>query len=158
MKYIFTLFIVLAGGVAFAGGGSSVGPSNPAMNECRQTGAATFGLQLTAGVSGFCQFGSAVIEEWTFYAARTGRASMAVSALLTNTSGPAAGSTTKICQASGGVLQNFEASPGFQSTYPGTYELCIFPDRSSIGSATLANGRSAPANKALVDLIAQHSI
>ena len=64
MKILVTLVLVLSGATAFAGGGSSIGPANPAAVNCLKLGGSEERVETSAGESTNC-----VVEEWSLFRA-----------------------------------------------------------------------------------------
>jgi putative hemolysin len=68
MKKLFLSAFVLIGIQAHAGGGSSIGPANPASVNCEKLGGK---LELVDDING--QYGMCHIEEWTLFSEMSAR-------------------------------------------------------------------------------------
>lgn len=141
-----TLFLVIMSLAmhANAGGGSSVGPENPASADCETLGGRWSILEdEEKNQWGFCTFDQALIEEWTLFRHRNGEKTMAVIAFLAQphairASEKVANPATELCHRMGGVTRNWTGSVGYPTNE--AVDLCQFPDRSVIGTWTLFYG------------------
>lgn len=128
---------------ANAGGGSSIGPANPASVTCERLGGGWRILE-DAGQNqwGFCQFGNAVIEQWTLYRHRTESASLATKAFLRADSTPMNPSlpnpADRKCGFLGGQVKRWSGSLGYPTTSP--VILCQFYDGSIVDAWALVRG------------------
>lgn len=135
---------------AQAGGSSSVGPANPASLLCAKLGGKYASGFEPAGEHGLCQFGRAMIGEWTLWRHKNGIPQEAVQVFLLSQEmlgeyQPMIPNPASVhCGKVGGQVLIVADRNG------GQFGLCNFSDGSSIEEWTLFIGAADKANKQLV--------
>lgn len=143
MKSITIFFFLVLSASAFAGGGSSIGPENPASKFCADQG----GTEITVdqehwggNQSGLCRFlDDGMINSWTLMGYHGSRARDAFFDSYwgkMQQQGPMDTWAIKYCESLGGTVNNgvLHLKPTIR------YEWCEFEDRSAIELWTLYGG------------------
>lgn len=123
---------------------------NPAAVNCIHLNGVNFiTTDAYGGQSGYCRFGSAVIEDWTLFRKNLTPAPLAISSYLSMS---APYDTAAIaCSSLQGTLLDLGTQPTAPSNTVGV-QICQFSDGSSIGASTLALGPQDPSNTVLTNI------